>query len=276
MSVVATLRQLRHGPLKRFDPLWTALGDVYRVGLRMAGSSRPVAHRIGGYGPFLLHGEFAFSNFENWGRGHNRGFAPCIEACRGKQCVLDIGAHIGLVALPMSAVIAEGGCVYAFEPAAANLDRLRAHVALNGASSVEVVDALVGDEDVDEARFFEQPQATGMNAMVVAKDPGAFHETRRRQITLDRFCDDRRLEPEVVKIDVEGAEIGVLGGAAKMLRRCRPLVFLSVHPRHLALLGHTAGELGALIDDLGYEMREIDGAPLGDLRLDEYLVVPRS
>lgn len=276
MSVVTTLRQLRHGPLKRFGPLWSALGEVYQVGLRMTGSSRPAAHRIGGYGPFLLHGEFAFSDFENWGRGHNRGFASCIEACRGKQCVLDIGAHIGLIALPMSAVIAEGGRVYAFEPAAANLDRLRTHVALNGVSGIEVVDALVGDEDVDETRFFEQSQATGMNATVITKDPGAFHETRRRQVTLDRFCDERRLKPEVVKIDVEGAEIGVLRGAAKMLRRCRPLVFLSVHPRHLALLGHTTGELEALVDDLGYEMREIDGTTPGNLRLDEYLVVPRS
>ncbi len=102
MPVVATLRHLRHGPLERLGPVWTALGDLYRTGLTVTGASRPTAHRIGGYGPFLLHGEFAFSDFEHWGWGHNRGFALCIEACRGKRCIVDVGAHIGLVTPPTS------------------------------------------------------------------------------------------------------------------------------------------------------------------------------
>lgn len=276
MPVVATLRHLRHGPLKRLGPVWTALGDLYRTGLRVTGASRPTAHRIGGYGPFLLHGEFTFSDFEHWGRGHNRGFASCIEACRGKRCVVDVGAHIGLVTLPMSSVIADGGCVYAFEPAAANLERLREHLAFNDVRNVESVDALVGADDRDAVLFFEQRRAAGQNSIVVKKNPESYFATRRRQISLDGFCGARGIAPEVIKIDVEGGEIGVLEGGRDTFGRRRPLIFLSVHPAKLGLLGRTADELAGLIDDLGYDCRDVDGNAVESFRLDEYVLTPRQ
>lgn len=274
MSVVATLRQLRHGPLKRFGPLWTALGGLYRSGLGAVGSSRPTAHRIGGYGPFLLHGEFAFSDFEHWGTGHNRGFARCVEACRGKGCVLDVGAHIGLVTLPMSSAIGDGGRIFAFEPAAANLERLRAHLVLNQVSNVEVVDALVGADDRESVPFFEQRRAAGQNSVVVKKNPESYFETQRRQVSLDRFCGARGIAPDVIKIDVEGGEIGVLEGARETLGRHRPQIFLSVHPAELGLLGHTTADITRLVDELGYDCGDVDGNAVESFRLDEYVLTP--
>ena len=276
MSVVAALRQLRHGPLKRFGPAWTALGRLYRAGLRGFGLSRPTRHYIGGHGPFLLHGEFAFSDFEHWGGGHNREFGRCVETCRGKRCVLDVGAHIGLVTLPMSAAVARGGHVYAFEPAAANLARLRAHLALNDIVNVTVIDALAGPEERDRVRFYEQQRADGQNSIIVKKNRASYAETRRRQLTLDGFCRARNLAPEVIKIDVEGGEIGVLEGARAVLSARRPIVFLSVHPTELGLLGHAPDDLARLIEELGYSCREIDGAPVTRFGLDEYVLEPAA
>ena len=57
---------------------------------------------------------FAFSDFAGWGGESNRVFTACVEACRDKNCVFDVGAYIGLGALPMASVLAPGGRVYAF------------------------------------------------------------------------------------------------------------------------------------------------------------------
>ena len=276
MSVVSTLRQLRHGPLKRFGPAWTTLGGLYRAGIQTFGGSRPVDHRIGGYGPFLLQGEFAFSDFENWGGAHNRGFRYCIEACRGKHCVLDVGAHIGLVALPMSRVVGDRGRVYAFEPAAANLAALRAHMGLNKIDNVTVIEALVGATERKSMQFFEQPRAAGQNAVVIKKNPELYGETQRQQVTLDGYCQTHGLAPEVIKIDVEGGEMGVLEGARGVLSAHRPLVVLSVHPTELGLLGCAPEELPSLIAELGYACRDIDGNPVNTFELDEYILEPIS
>lgn len=274
MPALETLRRLRHGPLSRFDRIWVSLGRLARFVIAALPRST-VKQRIGPFGPFRLDAHFAFSNFAAWGQGHNNGFLATVEACRGKDCVFDIGGHIGLVTLPMSRAVAPAGRVFSFEPGEANLDYLRFHLARNDAANVEVVDALVGDSDgcVD---FFEQSGATGQNSVVLKKNPEAYQRVRRRQVSLDKFCTDRELRPEIIKVDVEGAELAVLRGAREILRRDRPTLFLSVHPTELRLLDESVDSLMREIDDLGYVCLEIDGGPVGAFRLAEYLMLPKE
>jgi len=236
---------------------------------------RTVAQQIGPYGPFKLDARFAFSNFANWGRGHNNGFVAAVEESRGKACVFDIGGHIGLVTLPISRVIIPSGRVICFEPAEANLDFLRFHLARNEATNVEVVDALVGDRDC-WTEFYEQDGATGQNSLVIKKNLDAYRRVNRRQITLDWFCTEHGLHPQVIKVDVEGAELAVLRGARAVLGRDRPVLFLSVHPTELSLLGESTDALMREIDDLGYVCREIDGREVSEFRLAEYRMMPKE
>ncbi len=275
MSAVAILRRLRHGPMKALGPVWLLLGRAYRMACQ-AGLSRPSSQRIGPYGPFLLQPEFAFSNFENWGGAHNSGFRECIEACRGADCVFDVGGHIGLVTLPMSRAVAPGGRVYTFEPASGNLQCLRRHIADNDIRNVEVIDTLVGRTEEDQVPFFEEAGASGLNGFAVKGDRSRFTKTSHSQISLDSFCERSNLCPQVIKIDVEGAEYQVLQGAAETMRRCRPRIYLSIHPAHLKLLGSSTDALVALIEAQGYLCREIDGSPVQSFRLDEYLLLPRD
>lgn len=275
MSAIATLRRLRHGPLKFMGPLWVRLGELYRSACR-AGWFGAVPQHIGPYGPFKLRPEFAFSNFEHWGDAHNGGFSACIEACRGAHCVLDIGGHIGLVALPMSTVLAPGGQVHCFEPSSANLQYLRAHVAANQANNVVIVDALIGKDEQEAVPFFEQAWVSGRNGLAIKRDHDQFVETTRRQVSLDQYCSRLGLAPDVIKIDVEGAEYGVLSGAAETLRRHHPTIFLSIHPTELKLLGSSVDALTALIADFGYRCFEIDGTPVKQFRLREYLLLPQD
>lgn len=274
MSFFSALRQLRHGPLRDLSFLWKPLGCGYRA----VASLLPiggVAHRIGRYGPFQLDPFFAFSDFEHWGSGHNNGFTATVEACRNKNCVFDVGGHIGLVSLPVSRVIAPMGLVCTFEPATSNLRYLRRHLALNGISNVQIVEALVGATD-GEADFFEQEKPTGQNSVVVKKYRKKYRLTKKRQITLDSFVQTHRLAPEIIKIDVEGAEVLVLEGARKTLTRHRPVLFLSVHPKELELLGSSTADLVALFQECDYVCTEIDGSPLNGFRLAEYRVSPKE
>ncbi len=276
MSLVSSLRGLRHGPLRGLGPLWTTLGGAYQKGLRLMPGSATTSQRIGPFGPCRMNAVFAFSEFAGWGGGHNRAVEACIEACRGRRCVLDVGAHIGLVALPMSRVLAPAGRVYAFEPATANRRYLHEHLALNAVENVVVVESLVGAEVREAVAFFEQSEATGMNSVVLDKGEEGYRETQRPQVTLDGFCRSRGLAPEVIKMDIEGAELDALKGAAETLRRHRPLVFLSVHPRHLERLGRSCDELARLIAELGYDCLDAEGRRVEAFRQDEYRLVPRD
>jgi FkbM family methyltransferase len=279
--MLAFLRWLRHGPLAFLGPAWTKLGHYYRVVARCI-PGLTVSQKIGGYGPFKLLPEFTFSDLKNWGGGHNKGFRVCIEACRGKRCVFDVGAHVGFVAMPAASVLDPCGRLYAFEPAAANARSLRRHLALNKLTQVEVIESLVGAEDLPHVVFYESVGPHGQNSIVLKNEEvlksewGGHRRVQRPQISLDAFCMRERLGPEVIKIDVEGAEVGVLRGARLILCRYRPLIVLSVHPRQIEMAGDSLDGLRGMLDELGYDLRDTAGRPVGELKLDEYLVVPRG
>tara|TARA_A100001037_G_scaffold256538_2_gene242736 strand:+ start:1383 stop:2057 length:675 start_codon:yes stop_codon:yes gene_type:complete len=221
-----------------------------------------------------MSGEFAFSNFENWGNAHNSGFEFCIEASRGKTCVLDIGAHIGLVSLPLSQMVAPDGRVFAFEPATANRAALKRHLELNAITNVEVVTQLVGDTDNADIVLFEHANVSGMNTRAPLKSGAEYIETRHRQLTIDSFCRERGLEPDVIKIDVEGAEFAVLEGAREILATSRPVLVVSIHPQHLKALGRNADELRALAAASDYAVSDTDGNTVKTFQLDEYVLQP--
>lgn len=219
--------------------------------------------RIGTAGTFRIMPELAVGSLDygSWGNGKNAGFASWVDACRGARTVLDIGAHIGLYALPASRVLAPGGRCYAFEPAAANCAALERHVAMNHCENVTVIPFLVGAEDRDTVPFFEQTSVVGMNSVVATDQTARYPRTVRPQTTLDTYCAAHGLVPDIMKIDVEGGELGVLDGARAILASARPRIWLSVHPRHLVRLGTSTDALAASISDLGYRVTALDGTP---------------
>ena len=280
--MIVIIRRLRHGPLSFMGPGWVYLGRFYRRAVRRI-SWLSITQKIGPYGPFKMLAEFTFTDLGRWGGAHNRGFDKCIEACRNKSCVLDVGAHVGFITLPAASVLAPGGRLYAFEPAKANLAMLRSHVKMNGLEDrVEIVDRLVGAIENDGVPFYESVGPHGQNSIILKSETtlqseqGGYERTLHRQISLDRFCAQNGLEPQLIKIDVEGAEIGVLKGAQKIIEQSKPLLILSVHPREIALAGGSLEDLRDLIEQMGYEFRDVDGRLVEQLRLDEYIVAPRE
>ncbi len=269
----AHLTRLRHGPLKRLNFLWSFLRIIYRVSFAIL-PPWSVSKMIGPYGPFKLDRRFAFSNFSNWGGRHNRGFVTCIEAASGLETVFDIGAHIGLVALPLSRSIHPNGTVFAFEPASSNRNFLIDHIAANSITNIEIISELIGASSKKAVEFYESSGDSGMNTITDIGRRRGYDQTKINQITLDEFCSSRQLTPQLIKIDTEGAELNILRGASDTLKKHQPTIFLSVHPNHLAELGGTVEELEELITAAGYTVTNMDGTVVRPIELTEYIVSP--
>ena len=156
----------------------------------------------------------------------------------GAVC-FDVGANAGFFTLALARLAGPGGRVVAFEPMAINAAALLFHVAANGLRQVTLVQAAVAE--AEGLLPFEVHESTSMGRLAAGEDTGCLVPT----LSLDGAVFARGLPPpDVIKIDVEGAEAAVLRGAARVLRECRPVVAVSLHGAdcfrdcHALLRGH--------------------------------------
>lgn len=164
------------------------------------------------------------------------------RAVRPGAIVYDVGAHYGYYSLLAAKLAGESGSVVALEPSPRNLSVLRRHIELNRLRNVAVVELAVSDHEGDAG--FDNTAGSGVGHL---SDQGPLVV---RLTTLDLLA--RRFPvPNVIKIDVEGAEESVLAGGTELLKNSRPTIFLSTHgpalhescSRTLRGLGYTVREL---------------------------------
>ena len=142
---------------------------------------------IGPFGPFKFDSIFVFSDFRSWGEDHNCGFQRLIQEARSARCVFDVGAHVGITALPLSAA-SINGLVVAFEPGQRNYQLLERHRKLNGIKNLRCENLIVGDENLSGGvRFYQADEASGMNSVIPSKKMVAYVENIL-MITLDSYA----------------------------------------------------------------------------------------
>jgi FkbM family methyltransferase len=103
-----------------------------------------------------------------------------------------------------------------------NVGYLRRHVTLNGLANVTVIEAAVSDRD-GTVHF----DTSGSYMAGHISEQGALAGPTMRLDTL--LAESKIPIPTVMKIDVEGAEFGVLQGAQQLLLRARPVILLDAH-----------------------------------------------
>ena len=275
--VLFTLVELvRDNPwLQRRILLRSFLLRIFRAFIHCSTLGKGTKKMIGNSAEFFLDPAFYFSDFSNWGSKHNSGFAVAINMCKGKKIFFDVGAHIGLYSLPAANTLERQGMVFAFEAATENIKYLASHKKRNSISNITIVPTLVGGTNENEVAFFESSGTNGMNSITEPrKRRDLYNKVFRKQISLDSFSEDQQLVPDIIKIDVEGAEGNVLRGSTNILSLHRPVIFLSLHPRHLEVLGESAADIVRFLATHNYELLEMNGTKPTQLRLEEYLAYP--
>jgi FkbM family methyltransferase len=144
------------------------------------------------------------------------------------MCFWDIGAHAGFMTILAARLTGDGGRVLAFEPAPPNRERLRTSVAANGLKTVEVHDVAVGATAGTSIMHHHGSTSMWTTIAQLGDVPGA--EVRCR--TLDDLASEYAV-PDLIKVDVEGAEADVLRGGCSLLGPGGPALLVEFNPRTL-------------------------------------------
>lgn len=172
-----------------------------------------------------------------------------VDTIKEGDVACDIGANLGYYSILMSELVGASGMVYAFEPNPPIYEMLRSTMTLNGFDSrASLVNcALVDMPGEGEIDLFV-PTTDPKNASIVPAGfehpTGATFKVRRRNIN-----DFGLQKLDFVKIDIEGAELGVLKSLQRLKQAHQPKIVAEVnfarsysYEEIVALLGY-GGEL---------------------------------
>ena len=180
-------------------------------------------HRVGlmhfPTGPRFTYGRWSLSrlaNFEREMRARSAGYWFCHGTPRPGSVILDIGAGTGEDVLAFSDAVGPQGRVVAIEAHPQSFALLSQMCRMNGLDNVALIHAPVMDK----------------SGTVTISDSGdllANSVTQRGElkvpaVTLDTLCAEQGVGAiDLVKMNIEGAELVALSGAGEMLRRCRAI-----------------------------------------------------
>lgn len=187
-------------------------------------------------------------------------FAFLRAHCRPGDVVLDVGAHIGLFSILMARLVGPTGRVFSFEPTPLTRQVLEQTVRLNGCEEVVEVRAEAVAGSSGTAVLYDTGDALS-NANSLVHGLRSVLEIPVKTVTMDEFVAARALEVRCIKVDVEGAELEVLAGAARTIRNSRPAVELELHPAALKQSGRTLAEGWDLFQEYGLAVYH-EGRPI--------------
>jgi FkbM family methyltransferase len=188
------------------------------------------------------------------GRYEPNEFCLLSRIVKAGMIFIDIGANMGLHTLFAARWVGESGCVLAIEPSTREMQILKDNVEQNALGSIRLHAVALSDRASEVELLVASVQNSGHNTL------GAFgyntaldHRERVRTMLLDELVQSEKLSRvDVIKMDIEGAELAALRGAGETLERFRPVVLLELSDRALQHQSSTSADVLALLTQHGY------------------------
>lgn len=178
----------------------------------------------------------------------------------------DVGASAGFFTVLGARLVGERGKVVAIEPFPANAAVVREQFALNGFDARAVVEEVALTDVEGEARFLVPEHGSGKLLPVDTQATTIATKTT----TLDALC-RRHGQPDVVKMDVEGAEGAALRGGSELLRDGHATFIVELHGEE------APRQVQSILSQHGYTLYDLDGRPAEPAKLPaRILAVKRS
>jgi FkbM family methyltransferase len=165
---------------------------------------------------------------------------------------VDVGAHAGYFSLLASDLVGPDGRVFAIEPNPAVFATLCAHLAANGIDNVNACECGLADRGGWD--MLHVPDLSVLDSHATLLQRADWHAVRIPLRRLDECFDAWMLDRvDLMKIDVEGAELRVLaGGAAHLASGVVRHVMIEINRPRLVEAGGTADALVAELAALGF------------------------
>lgn len=250
-------------PAWRHSPIRTAARCAWSLVLKRFPPDRPLIVPFDeGHARIYADIGTGFGRFLYRFRDADPDLAFIRSLLRPGDVFIDGGAHVGMMSIVASRAVGPEGVVHAYEPNPATFANLSRNIELNRFANVVLHEEALGDR-VGEAQFTvmdgdrapwshlggdnEEVDARSVRVCMTALDQSVPHELWERV--------------RLIKLDLEGAELYALRGAAALLEAVHPPILMEYVPGHLKSFGIDPEEPLTYLESRGYRiLRHAAGA----------------
>lgn len=204
------------------------------------------------------------------------GIAYINSTIKKGDTVLDIGAHKAGYLFFMLKQVGGSGKIVAFEPQSTLYNYIKKMKTLFNWGNVTIEHLALSDSvgtvtlyiPTNKANKTSTPGATIVNHKVDSK----FNKTENVSTeTLDSYCTRNNIQPDFLKIDVEGNELKIFQGGVNTLKKYKPKIMVEIEALHVG----QEQVLGTFkfIESLGYTgfiLHHLERVPLVNFSFEKY------
>lgn len=182
---------------------------------------------------------------------HNGSHEPHVSSLfcsllKNGMTVIDVGALIGYYTLLAAKRVGNCGKVLAFEPSPTAFSLLLKNIKINNWNNVRAFKYAVSDKN--GKKTFDLSRLSFAHTK-------SFDTIVVNTVSIDSFLHSLSIEDvDLVKIDVEGAELEVLRGMKRILSQGKVKIICEVHPGRLSSLGYSTEDVENILKEYGYKI----------------------
>ncbi len=179
--------------------------------------------------------------------------------------IVDIGAHIGTFSVPFARFNNGEGKVFAFEANPDNFELLKKNITTNNLTqSIIPTHGVVSEKEEVFTMRLPQQANSGMYYYEAISEND---EIRISAVHIDKWYQQQEqpLKIDLIKIDVEGAELSVLNSCKQLIDQHRPIIYVEIASEMLHREGRSQLDIESFLSNFGYHFfRNIGKRNSGD------------
>lgn len=178
--------------------------------------------------------------------------------------ILDIGANIGMISLAMVRHCPDAD-IFAFEPGPHQAALLRKTIKENNlGDKISQFEIALSDYCGEAVFSTHSSEHVSGDGFIDTGRAGKSMTLTVKTETLDQWWQqNNKLQINLVKMDVEGAELLVMRGGKSFFSQMKPPIVFEVHQENLKPYPYTSQDLMEFIEEIGYTLLNLDGSALG-------------
>ena len=169
--------------------------------------------------------------------------------------VIDVGANVGMFSLVARHIVGQEGFVHSFEPNPATRKCLNRNIEINDIDNIKVYPLGLGEVEGEFSLYV--PHVNSGEGSLARFSDAEYEISKFYEIQIEVKVGDsvlREVAPRLIKIDVEGAEIGVLRGMSQLISRHLPLIICEYVPTHIHRFSCSFKDFRSIAQEHSYQI----------------------